>query len=87
MTDAEMTRQLDYILTCLKNMPFEEDEEEEAIKSGSSLDLIVIRQTTHSSDDALRRPPSDKNCRKETITEVTEGRDSTPTNAGAHTTR
>ncbi len=74
MTDAEIVKQLDYILTCLKNMPFEEDET--MIRSSDSLDLIIVRQTTHSNDDALRRPPSDKNCRKETITEVTEGRDS-----------
>ena len=69
MTDAEMTRPLDYILSILKNLPFEE---EEAIRSSDSLDLIIVRRTTHSSD---------------LITEVTEGRDSTPTNDGAHTTR
>lgn len=59
MTDAEIVKQLDYILSILKSLPFEEDEE--AIGSSDSLDLIVIRQTTHSSDP---------------ITEVTEGRDS-----------
>ena len=58
MTDAEIVKQLDYILSILKNMPFEE---EEAIRSGDSLDLIIVRRTTHSSDP---------------ITEVTEGRDS-----------
>ncbi len=47
MTD-EMTKQLDYILTCLKNMPFEEDET--MIRSSDSLDLIIVRQTIHSND-------------------------------------
>lgn len=48
MTDAEIVKQLDYILTCLKSLPFEEDET--SIGSSDSLDLIIVRQTIHSND-------------------------------------